>query len=585
MSTDNLLVLKKMQELETITEKLRFYAEYFEDYAYKANKKINEEYKKDTDTNKDDMKPKDKMERYLKDSEEIQLYSRLTGIGKSEEETCLFDDIQREIKKKLEEKGANNLKITNRVQQGNVTEIPYIALMNNDVCSNPTAEEPYIVIFVSTMLKRIYLGFNIGGVKNGKDNLKKCKAIRSELASNLKSLESKDVLSQLYDEPGNKIKDQFVSEKSSTTSSGYKYTVICYKYYDIADLEILDDNSFMDDLISFISLYDIYASNRDKKTILGIEESKKKHLVISDALNVISKCKQVILYGPPGTGKTRMAKLLALKLINPELSDEDVLDLLDKQRMTDSKQIKLVQFHASYNYDDFIIGLEARAENGNIKYEVKGKVLYEFAEEANGDTDNPYILIIDEINRAPLSSVLGELLYALEYRGQAISIPYAIDKKDEKVEKVEKLRIPKNLYIIGTMNTADRSIAEIDYAIRRRFAFIKVLPETPTDLKGRQYAGELFDKINSIFNDNKNISKGISPDDIRVGTSYFIYEDEGHLKYKLEYEIIPILKEYYKDGILTRRSKCEEFILSEVFDDRGKEEKFIKYLLTEGNDN
>lgn len=170
-----------------------------------------------------------------------------------------------------------------------------------------------------------------------------------------------------------------------------------------------------------------------------------------------------------------------------------------------------------------------------------------------------YVLIVDEINRANLSSVLGELIYALEYRGEAVESMYDVEGKE--------LILPQNLYIIGTMNTADRSVGHIDYAIRRRFAFVNVLPK---DLSNEEvvFDNQLFLAVKSLFttDDYKthsvNLSKEFDPKDVALGHSYFIQQYEKDEKGKddktkpidfqmrLEYEIKPILLEYVKDGIL-----------------------------------
>src|SRR5690554_5535670 len=182
-------------------------------------------------------------------------------------------------------------------------------------------------------------------------------------------------------------------------------------------------------------------------------------------------------------------------------------------------------------------------------------------EQSNEKVDlKNYVLIIDEINRANLSSVLGELIYALEYRGEEVESMY-------KIGEDNKLILPPNLYIIGTMNTADRSVGHIDYAIRRRFAFVNVLPK---DLSNEEvvFDNQLFLAVKSLFttDDYKthsvNLSKEFDPKDVALGHSYFIQQYEKDEKGKddktkpidfqmrLEYEIKPILLEYVKDGIL-----------------------------------
>lgn len=180
-----------------------------------------------------------------------------------------------------------------------------------------------------------------------------------------------------------------------------------------------------------------------------------------------------------------------------------------------------------------------------------------------------FVLIIDEINRANLPAVLGELIYALEYRGKEVESIYEIDEE-------RKIIMPPNLYLIGTMNTADRSVGHIDYAIRRRFAFVDVLP-TPEPI--REVGKELFKKVSSLFIKNFDtidwlhpklersefLASDFRPDDVWLGHSYFItnekdetgklLDEKEQLKIKLEYEIKPILKEYLKDGILNESAR------------------------------
>ena len=174
--------------------------------------------------------------------------------------------------------------------------------------------------------------------------------------------------------------------------------------------------------------------------------------------------------------------------------------------------------------------------------------------------EKKFVLIIDEINRANLPAVLGELIYALEYRGEKVESMYETD------EDGYSMIIPPNLYIIGTMNTSDRSVGHIDYAIRRRFAFINVLPKA---LKGEFFELDLFKKVSGLFienfeeyNENENaelilsehLSEEFRPEDVWLGHSYFIKND-GDFELRKKYEIIPILKEYIKDGILKKSAE------------------------------
>lgn len=165
-----------------------------------------------------------------------------------------------------------------------------------------------------------------------------------------------------------------------------------------------------------------------------------------------------------------------------------------------------------------------------------------------------YVLIIDEINRANLPAVLGELIYALEYRGEKVDSIYPLDSNTT-------ITLPPNLYIIGTMNTADRSIGQIDYAIRRRFAFLNLLPQPLEE----NFDKELFEQVSTLFIENlaeydpddfmtinrsEYLSEEFNPEDVWLGHSYFIINNIDERTTKLNYEIKPILKEYVKDGIL-----------------------------------
>ena len=260
---------------------------------------------------------------------------------------------------------------------------------------------------------------------------------------------------------------------------------------------------------------------------------------------------QIILQGPPGTGKTREAKRIAKALLG--LGENDSLE--------GNEQFKLIQFHPSYSYEDFVRGIIAETVDEKIKYSVKDKILGSFAQEALKDKDKTYVLVIDEINRANLSAVLGELIYALEYRGEAVQSMYAIDRENNLI-------LPPNLYIIGTMNTADRSVGHIDYAIRRRFAFVNVLPK---ELE-KDFHKELFRAVGELFISNYDeyisnpdielkraltLSNEFKSEDVWLGHSYFITKNTP-IDIRWEYEIKPILLEYIKDGILINDIKIGE---------------------------
>lgn len=408
--------------------------------------------------------------------------------------------------------------------------------------------------------------------------------------------------------------------------------------------------------------------NLPRKTLTGRTLEKAQYLLNiinentnkqekKDMIELLKYKPQIILQGPPGTGKTREAKRIAKALLG--LGENDSLE--------GNEQFKLIQFHPSYSYEDFVRGIVAKPnEEGNgIVYTAENKILGTFAKEAFNnwhkaqqstqtlkeeevfeafiehikeelaqsedykyplteavylfDADDKrfkykgdnwevhskglnmkfseikkiidsntterkdiiknynlealtrqmstyflrivekyyefrknykptvdkiplknYVLIIDEINRANLSAVLGELIYALEYRGEAVQSMYAIEGENNLI-------LPPNLYIIGTMNTADRSVGHIDYAIRRRFAFVNILPKDLTNELGDQFESALFAKVANLF--NTNLSSEFKKEEVQLGHSYFITKNTP-IDIRWEYEIRPILLEYVKDGIL-----------------------------------
>ena len=232
--------------------------------------------------------------------------------------------------------------------------------------------------------------------------------------------------------------------------------------------------------------------------------------------------KQIILYGPPGTGKTYLARELA-------------------RHLTDDGAVKLVQFHPSYTYEDFFEGFRPEpGGSGTLTFTLRAGPFRDFAEVAADNPTTAYILIIDEINRANLAKVFGELYFLLEYRDESISLQYSPDKE---------FTLPQNLFLIGTMNTADRSIARIDTAMRRRFAFIELDPRIPPvqGLLSRWLDERRLPPDAALLLDELN--RRIDDSDAAIGPSYLmdkrIYERVDGLDRVWQYSIMPLLEDLF----------------------------------------
>lgn len=297
-----------------------------------------------------------------------------------------------------------------------------------------------------------------------------------------------------------------------------------------------------------------------------------KHLLESESF------KNIIFQGPPGTSKTYKAKLLAASVVLGEDDDKKLEQIIQEEGNIEQSEFSkarfpgegpkgawsIVQFHPAYNYEDFVRGIEVKGievkgNGATVSYNAVRRIFDRMAYAAwkayRKDAENcpKYVLIVDEINRAHLAAVLGELIYALEYRGSPVDSPYAV--QDEGKEST-KIIVPPNLYIIGTMNTADRSIGHIDYAVRRRFAFVPLLPEE--EPINSDSGKELFREIKNLFKaENGGRAKTLSPefhaDDVQPGHTYFITRNSeviDELASKFTYQVYPLLREYFKDGVL-----------------------------------
>jgi 5-methylcytosine-specific restriction protein B len=264
---------------------------------------------------------------------------------------------------------------------------------------------------------------------------------------------------------------------------------------------------------------------------------------LSRALDLLTLKRQLILHGVPGTGKTHVARSLARLLTNDRPGG-----------------VRLVQFHPGYSYEEFVEGIRPRSVEANggtqISYPVEPGVLCEFAAEAEANPALPFVLIVDEINRGNLPRIFGELLFLLEYRDQAVTLPHS----------KRQFRLPSNLLLVGTMNSTDRSTVALDQALRRRFSFVEMTADaavlagwlesqvplspsvSPTRERGTgEGDGTFAPRVVKLFDElNRRLARDLGPDK-QIGHSFFMVPGltEEQLHAVWTHHVLPTLAEYF----------------------------------------
>ena len=284
---------------------------------------------------------------------------------------------------------------------------------------------------------------------------------------------------------------------------------------------LFEDETSGDEIDEIKVIYPAYSA---EDFLSEVFMSKERYEVLT---HLLKQKKNIILQGAPGVGKTFAAKRLCYSMMG----------------VKDAKRVMMIQFHQSYSYEDFIEGY--RPEETGFK--LKKGPFYNFCREAEKDEENDYFFIIDEINRGNLSKIFGELFMLIENDKRGVSLKLLYSD--------EKFSVPKNVHIIGMMNTADRSLAMLDYALRRRFAFFEFAPAFDTE-GFREYRKNknnakfdnliaTIEKLNVAIEEDATLGKGF-----RIGHSYFCIDgeiDDMWLNSVITYEIVPLLNEYWFD--------------------------------------
>ena len=308
----------------------------------------------------------------------------------------------------------------------------------------------------------------------------------------------------------------------------YGPLVIAFEVVDIKKDFTVDDipQEFRKWICAYAEFRGWPSNDEQRKEIVDVLDrlesiNSKKALTDDEIYDILKKDRYIILQGAPGTGKTYTALNIANKF----------------------ESVKFTQFHAETSYSDFVYGIRPDTKADKLIYTDCPGVLYEAIKEANRGKD--VLLIIDEINRANLSNVLGPVFYLFE-KNTGNNRKYKIKIGDIEIDK-----LPEKLYVIGTMNTADKSLAVVDFALRRRFTWITLRPQI---IDRKDFRKEEFLEFENMF------MRHATDDELNLqpGQSYFIAGDDETMKQRLKYELMPLIKEYINEGFLP--SAKDEFV-------------------------
>ena len=325
--------------------------------------------------------------------------------------------------------------------------------------------------------------------------------------------------------------------------------------------------------VSIANIWDLFCSKQKLEIIIKDDEPEDDDEIddseIEDAISDVADAKRplnIILYGPPGTGKTRASIIKSVAIVEDksdiDVAREDYGDVVNRFKdYINDKKIGFITFHQSYSYEDFIEGIKPVFSANDLLYEIKAGVFKDFC---NQNVEGNRCFIIDEINRGNVSKIFGELITLIEpskRKGEKEAIPCKLPYSKEE------FLVPNNIYLIGTMNTADRSLVQLDAALRRRFSFEEIMPNYPL-LADIKVDGIEISKMLKAINDRITV---LLDREHQIGHSYFLSLKDNptmaELKRIFRDEIIPLLQEYfYEDYSLIKKVLNDEndFVVEEA---------------------